>query len=48
VALPDVHARLTSMGLTVGYMTQAQLTSRELAYSNTWARIIHDSGFKAQ
>jgi tripartite-type tricarboxylate transporter receptor subunit TctC len=48
VALPDVHERLTTLGLTVGYMTQAQLTSRELAYANTWARIIRDSGFKAQ
>lgn len=48
VALPDVHERLTTMGLTVGYMSQAQLTSRELAYANTWARIIRDSGFKAQ
>ena len=48
VAMPDVHERLTTMGLTVDYMTQAQLTSRELAYSKTWTRIIHDSGFKAQ
>ena len=48
VALPDVRERLTTMGLTVGYMTQAQLTSRERAYSATWARVIRDSGFKAQ
>ncbi len=48
VALPDVHQRLTAMGLTVGYMTGAQLAEREAAYAKTWARIIKDSGFKAQ
>ena len=48
VALPDVRDRLTAMGLTVGYMTPAQLTSREQAYAKTWARIIKDSGFTAQ
>ncbi len=48
VALPDVHERLTTMGLSVTYMTSAQLASREHAYSQTWARIIKDSGFKAQ
>ncbi|MDD4942341.1 Bug family tripartite tricarboxylate transporter substrate binding protein [Rhodoferax sp.] len=48
VALPDVRERLTAMGLTVGYMTGAQLGSREHAYAQTWARIIKDSGFKAQ
>ena len=48
VAMPDVHDRLTAMGLTVGYMTPAQLTEREQAYAKSWARIIKDSGFKAQ
>ncbi|MCM2339590.1 Bug family tripartite tricarboxylate transporter substrate binding protein [Rhodoferax sp.] len=48
IALPEVRERLTTMGLTVGYMTSAQLASREQAYAKTWARIIHDSGFKAQ
>lgn len=48
VALPEVRERLSTMGLTVGYMTQAQLTSREHAYAQTWARIIKESGFKAQ
>jgi len=46
--LPEVHDRLTAMGLTVGYMTGSQLATREQAYAKTWARIIHDSGFKAQ
>jgi tripartite-type tricarboxylate transporter receptor subunit TctC len=48
VALPDVRERLSAMGLTVGYMTPAQLTSREHAYAQTWARIIKASGFQAQ
>jgi len=48
VAMPDVRERLTSMGLTVGYMTPQQLAAREHAYSQTWARIIKSSGFQAQ
>ncbi|MCF8160137.1 MAG: Bug family tripartite tricarboxylate transporter substrate binding protein [Polaromonas sp.] len=48
IALPEVRERLTNMGLTVGYMTSAQLASREQAYAKTWARIITDSGFKPQ
>ena len=48
VALPEVHDRLTAMGLTVGYMTPQQLTAREQAYSHTWARIIKSSGFVPQ
>jgi len=48
VAMPDVRERLTSMGLTVGYMTSQQLATREHAYSQTWARIIKSSGFQAQ
>ena len=48
VAMPDVHERLTAMGLTVGYMTAQQLATREQAYAQTWARIIKASGFQAQ
>ncbi|RCW76161.1 Bug family tripartite tricarboxylate transporter substrate binding protein [Pseudorhodoferax soli] len=48
VAMPDVHAKLTAMGLTVGYMPQQQLHTREQAYTRTWARIIKDSGFQPQ
>ncbi len=48
VAMPDVHERLTAMGLTVAYMTPQQLTNRERAYSQTWARIIKSTGFVAQ
>ncbi|OGA99726.1 MAG: Twin-arginine translocation pathway signal [Burkholderiales bacterium RIFCSPHIGHO2_12_FULL_61_11] len=46
VAMPDVRDHLTAMGLTVGYMTPKQLTSRERAYSQTWASIIKASGFQ--
>jgi tripartite-type tricarboxylate transporter receptor subunit TctC len=48
VAMPEVHDRLTAMGLTVGYMSPQQLASREHAYAQTWARIIKASGFQAQ
>jgi len=48
VALPEVRERLAAMGLTVGYMSPQQLTSREQAYTQTWARIIKASGFIAQ
>jgi hypothetical protein len=36
------------MGLTVGFMGQAQLASRERAYEATWSRIIKASGFQPQ
>ena len=48
IALPEVHERLTEMGLTVGHMTSEQLGQRERAYSRSWARIIKASGFQAQ
>ena len=48
IALPDVQSRLTAMGLSVAYMSPQQLTSREHAYAQTWARIIKASGFQAQ
>jgi tripartite-type tricarboxylate transporter receptor subunit TctC len=48
VALHEVRERLAAMGLTVGYMSPQQLTSREQAYTRTWARIIKASGFVAQ
>ena len=48
VAMPDVHERLTAMGLTVGYMSPQQLTAREQAYSRTWANIIKTTGFVPQ
>ena len=48
VALPEVKDRLTAMGLTVGFMTQAQLATREQAYTKVWAKLIKASGFQAQ
>jgi tripartite-type tricarboxylate transporter receptor subunit TctC len=48
VAMPDVKERLTAMGLSVGFMSQAQLAAREQAYSATWSRIIKASGFQPQ
>lgn len=48
IAQPDVRDHLTAMGLTVGFMPQQQLASRERAYAQTWARIIRNSGFQPQ
>ena len=48
IALPDVRDKLTAMGLSVGYMPQQQLASREQAYAKVWAKIIKDSGFTPQ
>ncbi len=48
VAQPDVREKLTAMGLSVGYMPQKQLASREQAYAKVWAKIIKDSGFQPQ
>ena len=48
IAEPEVHDRLTAMGLTVGFMSSQQLAAREHAYSQTWARIIKASGFQPQ
>jgi tripartite-type tricarboxylate transporter receptor subunit TctC len=48
VALPEVRDRFTAMGLTVGFMPQQQLASRERAYTQTWTRIIRSSGFQPQ
>jgi tripartite-type tricarboxylate transporter receptor subunit TctC len=45
---PDVHDRLTNMGLTVGFMNSQQLATREHTYAQTWARIIKASGFQPQ
>jgi tripartite-type tricarboxylate transporter receptor subunit TctC len=48
IALPEVRERLTGLGLTVGHMPGEQLAARERAYSQTWAKIIRDSGFQPQ
>ena len=48
VAMPEVRARLTALGLDVDFMTSAQLASRERAYAKAWAEIIRASGFQPQ
>ncbi|MBN9372910.1 MAG: Twin-arginine translocation pathway signal [Hydrogenophaga sp. SCN 70-13] len=48
IALPDVREKLSAMGLTVGYMSGAELGKREAAYREVWARIIKDSGYQPQ
>ena len=48
MAMPDVRERMTTMGLTVGYMPPAQLGKMEQSYAQAWSRIIKASGFQAQ
>lgn len=48
IALPEVSARLSAMGLAVGHLSPAQLAARERAYSAAWAKIIKASGFVPQ
>ena len=48
VAMPDVKDKLTAMGLTVGYMSGAELGQREAAYRGVWAKIIQASGYQPQ
>ncbi|MDB5942045.1 MAG: Twin-arginine translocation pathway signal [Ramlibacter sp.] len=48
LTLPDVRERLTAMGLTVGFMPQKLLASRERAYREKWTWIIKTSGFQPQ
>lgn len=45
---PGVKDKLTAMGLSVGYMSAEQLGQRERTYTQTWARIIKESGFQPQ
>jgi tripartite-type tricarboxylate transporter receptor subunit TctC len=45
---PEVRERLTTMGLSVGFMNQAQFAARERAYEAVWSRIIKASGFQPQ
>jgi tripartite-type tricarboxylate transporter receptor subunit TctC len=48
IAQPDVREQLTRWALTVQFMPQPQLASREKAYAQTWAQIIKKSGFQPQ
>jgi tripartite-type tricarboxylate transporter receptor subunit TctC len=48
LAQPDVRQQLTNLGLSVEFMSQQQLGNREKAYTQTWTRIIRNSGFQPQ
>ncbi|MFC7411574.1 Bug family tripartite tricarboxylate transporter substrate binding protein [Hydrogenophaga atypica] len=48
LAQPDVRAKLTAMGLTVGFSSSQQLAAREASYAKVWARIIKETGFVPQ
>lgn len=48
LAMPDVRERLTALGLTVGFMPQGQFAGRVRSYTQTWAKIIKESGFTPQ
>jgi len=48
IAIAEVRERMTTLGLTVGYMPQKQFAERERAYAQAWAKIIRDSGFQPQ
>jgi hypothetical protein len=43
-----VRDKLTRWGLTVQFMSQAQLAASERAYAQTWAQVIRSSGFQPQ
>lgn len=44
----QVRERLQNLGLTVEFMSPDSLAERERAYSQSWARLIRDSGFVPQ
>ena len=46
--LPEVRKQLIGLGLTVDYMTQQELGTRERAYTQAWTQIIEKSGFQPQ
>jgi tripartite-type tricarboxylate transporter receptor subunit TctC len=48
LVLPDVKQKLTELGLNVAYEPQAPFAARVRGYTQTWARIIKDSGFQPQ
>jgi tripartite-type tricarboxylate transporter receptor subunit TctC len=46
VAMPEVREQLMAMGLTVAYQPQAAFATRVKNYTQTWDRIIKQSGFQ--
>lgn len=45
LAMPDVKAKLTGLGLNVAYEPQGQFAGRVRTYTQSWERIIQASGF---
>ena len=48
IAVPEVRDKLTTWGLSVGFMPQPEFAARERAYTQAWAKIIKASGFQPQ
>ncbi|NML46017.1 Twin-arginine translocation pathway signal [Ramlibacter sp. G-1-2-2] len=48
IAMPDVHQRLTEMGLTVAFQPQPVFAQRVKTYTQSWDKIIKASGFQAK
>jgi tripartite-type tricarboxylate transporter receptor subunit TctC len=46
IAQPDVRDKLTTMGLSVGFMSSDELAARERSYAKVWAKIIQESGYQ--
>lgn len=46
LAMPDVKQKLTDLGLNVAYEPQGQFAGRVRTYTQTWEKIIKDSGFR--
>ena len=46
LAIPEVQASMTAMGLTVNYQPQAAFAAEVRHYTQTWERIIRTSGFQ--
>ena len=48
IAQPEVRDRLSSMGINVVHMTPPQFGKHVSSYTQTWTRIVKNSGFQAQ
>ena len=48
ISQPDVKERLNSMGINVQHMTPPQFGKHVSSYTQTWTRIVKNSGFQAQ
>lgn len=48
IAQPEVKDRLTSMGINVVHMPPRQFANHVRSYTQTWEKIVKNSGFQAQ